>query len=125
LKIYKTQVFDKWCKKEGLSDTSLCKAVDEMNHGLIDAELGSGLVKKRMAKPGHGKRGSYRTLLAFRYESRAIFMSGFSKNEVDNITPDEKNVFKRLCAIYLNANLNEIEAMCNAKKLIEVSHEKT
>lgn len=52
MKIYKTQVFDKWSKKEGLSDFSLQKAVDEMNRGLIDAELGGGLIKKRMAKSG-------------------------------------------------------------------------
>jgi hypothetical protein len=123
LKIYKTQVFEKWSKREGLSDATLRKAVDEMNRGLVDAELGGGLVKKRMARSGQGKRSSYRTLLAFRSQHRAIFMTGFSKNEIDNITPDEKDVFKRLCGIYLNASLSEIEAMCNAKKLIEVNHE--
>lgn len=123
LKIYKTRVFDKWSKREGLSDNALREAVNEMNRGLIDAELGGGLVKKRMAKAGHGKRSSYRTLLAFRCHYRAVFMTGFSKSEIDNITLDEKNVFKRLCAIYLNASLNEIESMCHAKKLIEVSYE--
>jgi hypothetical protein len=124
LKVYKTHVFNKWSKKEGITDASLRGAVGEICEGLIDAELGGGLLKKRMAKPGHGKRGSYRTLLAFRNSQRAIFLTGFSKNEVANISSDEREVFKKLCAIYLNATLKELEIMCKAKKLIEVSYEK-
>ena len=68
LKIYKTQVFNKWSRKEGVTDTCLREAIDEMLRGLIDADLGGGLVKKRIAKSGQGKRGSYRVLLAFRMQ---------------------------------------------------------
>lgn len=123
MKVYKTHVFSKWSKNEGITDSSLCKAIDEMCQGLIDAELGSGLVKKRMSKPGQGKRGSYRTLLAFRNTQRAIFLTGFSKNMIDNISSAEKDVFKKLCGIYLNASPNNLEAMCKAKTLFEVSYE--
>ncbi|MFI4955911.1 MAG: type II toxin-antitoxin system RelE/ParE family toxin [Gammaproteobacteria bacterium] len=124
MKIYKTHVFDKWIKKEGITNSTLQEAIDEMCDGIIDADLGGGLVKKRMAKPGHGKRGSYRILLAFRSNSRAIFLTGFSKSDMDNITSDEKAVFKKLCTIYLNMDCKEIESMCKAKKLIEVTYEK-
>jgi hypothetical protein len=123
LKVYKTQIFNKWSKKEGITDRCLCKAVNEIESGLIDAELGSGLVKKRMPKPGQGKSGSYRTLLAFRNNHRAFFLTGFSKNGRENITSDEKDVFKKLCAIYLNASVNELELMCKTRKLIEVGYE--
>ena len=108
---------------EGLADAFLIKAIDEMRQGLIDADLGAGLVKKRIAKPGQGKRGSYRTLLAFRNNDRAFFITGFAKNERENISPDEKDVFKKLSRIYLDADLQSLEAMCKAKKLIEVSYE--
>ncbi len=124
MKVYKTQVFDKWAKKENILNSALCEVVDEMHKGLIDADLGSGLVKKRMGKTGHGKRGSYRTLLAFKNNYRAIFLTGFSKNEMENIASDEKIVFKRLCTIYLSMSEIEIENMCNTRKLIEVFYEK-
>lgn len=125
LKVYKTQIFNKWSRKEGLTDTDLLNAINEMIRGLIDADLGGGLVKKRVARPGQGKRGSYRTLLAFRKNERAFFITGFAKNERANIGPDEEVVFKKLSKIYLDANLQELEVLCKAKKLFEVNYEKT
>jgi len=62
--IYKTRSFARWVKREGLADRDLCDAVVEMQKGLIDARLGGGLIKKRVARSGHGKRGGYRVILA-------------------------------------------------------------
>lgn len=84
-----------------------------------------GLVKKRIPKSGHGKRGSYRALLAFKIDDRAIFLMGYSKSETDNITSEEKNVFKELCKIYLDMSNNQIGKMCKTRKLIEVRYENT
>lgn len=62
--IYKTRWFDRWARKEGLNDLNLCAAVNEMAVGLYEADLGGGLFKKRIARPGKGKRGGFRTLVA-------------------------------------------------------------
>lgn len=124
MKVYKTNLFNKWAKKEKLNDVVLIKMIEEMKEGLIDAQLGAGLVKKRIPKSGHGKRGSYRSLLAFKVDRRAILLIGYSKSETDNITHDEKEVFKELCKIYLSMNHRQIERMCKTKKLIEVKYEK-
>lgn len=124
MKVYKTRIFDKWAKKEGIADNSLRKAIDEMLDGLIEADLGGGLVKKRIAKPGQGKSGGYRVLLAFKCKDRAFFLSGFSKNERENISVEEKMALKKLCQIYLNANLQDLEHICKLKKLIEVTYGK-
>ncbi len=64
MSVFKTKLFQDWQKKEDIADKSLCAAVDEMSRGLIDATLGGGLVKKRIARPGAGKSSGYRTLLA-------------------------------------------------------------
>lgn len=85
MKLYVTKLFDRWARKEGISDGSLCNAVAETERGLIDANLGGGLHKMRIAAHGRGKRGSFRTLLAFRPRDRALFVYGFAKNEGDNI----------------------------------------
>ena len=59
----KTRHFTRWMRKTGLADTALCAAVDEMVRGLVDADLGGGVVKKRVPLPGRGKSGSTRTLV--------------------------------------------------------------
>jgi len=123
LKIYKTALFNKWCMRNSIADLVLLKGIDEILAGLIDADLGGGLIKKRLARSGYGKSGGYRTLLAFKNNDRAIFITGFAKNEKDNITSEEKMVFKKLSKIYLDLDLKELNAMCKAKKFIEVIYE--
>lgn len=98
---YKTKVFTRWADKEGLGDAALCQALKEANDGLVDANLGGGLIKKRVAAPGRGKSGSYRSLIAFRSGERAVFLYGFGKNERDNIDDKEKKALKLLAGQFL------------------------
>jgi hypothetical protein len=87
--IIKTKKFDRWARKAALIDTLLCQAVEEMVKGLIDADLGGGVFKKRIALPGKGKSGSVRTLLATNRHDRWFFVFGFEKNDRGNITTKE------------------------------------
>ena len=84
-----------------LTDSSLCRAISEMEQGLIDAHLGGNLVKKRVALPGRGKRGSARTILATNNGDRWFFVFGFEKQEMDNIGPEELQWFKSYARILL------------------------
>ena len=59
MQVYKNKWFHRWAAREGLGDQTLLAAVKEMEAGLIDAKLGGHVVKKRVALPGHGKRGKY------------------------------------------------------------------
>lgn len=81
-------------RKTTLTDSVLCKAVEEMESGLIDADLGGGLIKKRVALPGRGKSGGARTLIATNKSDRWFFVFGFEKNEMENIEPAELNALK-------------------------------
>lgn len=72
--VYKTRWFDRWARKEGLTEASLCAAAHEITHGLIDAVLGGGLGKKRIARPGQGKSGGYRTQVATNKGNRWVFV---------------------------------------------------
>lgn len=71
----------------GLEDGDLCRAVHEMARGLVDANLGGGLFKKRLARKGQGKRGGFRTIVATRQLGHWFFLYGFAKNDRDNIGP--------------------------------------
>jgi hypothetical protein len=126
MEVYKNRWFDRWSRKQGLEDSSLCAAVREMVAGLYDADLGSGLVKKRIARPGEGKSGGFRTLIATNKGDRWIFIYGFPKNERSNIDRDEEKQLKTLAEGLLSLDPKEIELFKDEGKLIEVDcNEKT
>ena len=89
-------------RKTELTDSALCAAVDEMLQGLIDADLGGGIVKKRIGLAGRGKRGGARTLIATNRGNRWFFVYGFEKNDRTNIADDElealQDIAKQLLA---------------------------
>ena len=123
MRICKTRSFDKWAAKEGLADPVLAAAVAEMEAGLIDAELGGQVVKKRVSLAGRGKRGGARTLLAYRQGDRAFFVYGFAKNERDNIDAKELKALKQLAAIQLGWNDTQLAHALHEGTLIEVDHD--
>ena len=94
--IFKSRWFDRWARKQGLTTPSLCTAVREMAAGLFDADLGGGLLKKRIGRPGQGKSGGFRTLVASNRGNRWIFVFGFPKNERSNIDKDEEEAFEEI-----------------------------
>ncbi len=120
MRIFKYRTFRQWAKKEGISDSALKKAIDEIEHGLFDANLGGGLYKQRVARKGQGKRGGYRTILAFKEKKRSIFMYGYGKNERANITDKEETVYKKLARYYLEIPDNKLETIIKNGELFEV-----
>jgi hypothetical protein len=101
VRTFKDPEFAKWARREGLSDAVLCKAVAEIESGLIDARLGGAIFKKRVAAPGRGKSGGYRTIVAYRRGDRLFFLYGFAKNERENVTPRERKALIRLGDDYM------------------------
>lgn len=87
---FKYKDFAKWAKKEGLRDDSLLRALAEMDEGLVGSSLGSNVYKKRVALPGRGKRGGARTILFFKKDDIAVFIYGYSKNDKDDLEPNEE-----------------------------------
>ena len=103
-----------------MSDQALRDAVSEMARGLIDANLGGHVVKKRVALPGKGKRGGARTIVATRMSDRWFFLFGFSKNERANIDDDELKVFQEVAKDLLAFNDHQLAAALSAGELTEI-----
>ena len=120
MEIFKVRTFTRWARKEGLKDALLCTAVAEMQAGLVDANLGGGLVKKRVARAGSGKSGGYRTLLATNLRDRWVFLYGFSKNERENVDDDELRTLKRIAQVYLGMDEELLNRLLDGGELIEV-----
>ena len=123
MRIFKNKVFDKWAAKEGLTDDALRAAVSEIERGLVDAELGGHVLKKRVALVGRGKSGGARTLLAYRVKDKAFFVYGFAKNARSNIKPDELRALKMLAAQLLSYSDKELTKATKDRVLVEVSND--
>jgi hypothetical protein len=77
VRIFKTKAFTRFTNKAGISDAALRRAVRDAERGLIAADPGAGVIKQRIARPGQGKSGGFRTLLVFRAGKRALFVHGY------------------------------------------------
>ena len=120
MRIFKTKGFHRWAAKEGLNDTGLVQAIEEICNGLIDADLGGHVIKKRIALPGRGKRGSVRTILAFKREHHVFFVYGFTKNARANISDTEVKALRHLAAELLSYKENQLHKAIKASALVEV-----
>lgn len=118
--IYMTRWFERWARKQDLGGRALCKAVSEMQSGLYEADLGGGLLKKRIARPGQGKSGGYRTLVATNKGNKWFFVFGFPKNVRSNIDKDEEESLKRLASHLLSLSAPALMTAKHAGELMEV-----
>ena len=103
-----------------LTEPLLCAAVTEMENGLVDADLGGGVVKKRVALPGRGKRGGVRTLVATNRGNRWFFLFGYAKNERENVSARELDGLKAYVAELLERTPSELDALILSGALTEI-----
>lgn len=120
MQIFKAKRFNHWAISEEIADEHLIKMAQEVDSGLIDANLGGGLYKKRLAAKDRGKRGGYRALLAFRSAYRIIFLYGFAKNEREDIGLKEREIFKKLAEYYLHIDDGKLKILVKNGELIEI-----
>jgi hypothetical protein len=120
MKVYKYRAFSKWAKNENLDELLLKEAINEIEQGLFDANLGGNLYKKRIRRTGRGKSGGYRTFIAFKQGDKAIFLFGFAKNVQENITGKELEVLQNLGRNYFLLPMNKIHEAVKIGELIEV-----
>ena len=120
MSVLKRKDFARWQTGEKLSDAALCKAVQEMESGLIDADLGGFLYKKRVARTGSGKSGGYRTLLSARIGGRYVFLHGFPKSDKANITQDERKALQFAGKVFLELSAEDLMKALRSGVLVEV-----
>jgi hypothetical protein len=120
VRIFQNKAFIRFAKKAGIGDAVLCEAIRNAERGLIAADLGGGIIKQRIARPGQGKSGGFRTLIVFRAAARAFFVHGFAKNEKDNIGQDELVALKKLAAALLAYDDRAIARVIASGTLTEV-----
>lgn len=123
IRSFKTRTFAKWANKADLSDKALVEAVEEMSRGLVDADLGGHVFKKRIALPGRGKSGGARVLVATKMLDRWFFMLGFEKNEQANIDQTELNALRAFARDLIEQDKHALALAITRGELLEIFHE--
>jgi len=121
--VFQTKAFHRWLRKTKLTEADLCNSVTEMAAGLIDADLGGHVFKKRVAIQGRGKSGGARVLVGTNLGSRWFFVFGFEKNERANISDRELAALQRLAGALLKLDAGRIAIELESGNLTEICHE--
>jgi hypothetical protein len=120
MRVFKTRAFCRSMKRSGMTDVALWAAVLEMTQGLIDADLGGHVVKKRIAVTGQGKRGGARTIVATKLAERWFFIYGFRKTERANIDKDELRALQEVAKDLLGLDDRQLDIALQAGEIVEV-----
>ena len=121
MQIYETKGFARFARQEQIADNSLREAILRAEQGLVDADLGGGLIKQRVARKGQGRSGGYRMIVAYRVMNRAVFLYAFAKNEREDIGQDELTELRKIGQNWLNASERTIEQAIDDGDLKEVT----
>jgi hypothetical protein len=123
VRIFKTRWTARFTRREQISDRSLREAVERAERGIIDADLGRGLIKQRVARQGQGRSGGYRMIVIYRAKDRAVFLYGFAKSERENIEDDELETMRDTAAEFLAHDDAALNAAVRLGKIEELDHD--
>ena len=122
MRIFKTKWIARFVRRERIDDAGLKEAIARAERGIIDADLGGGLIKQRVARPGQGRSGGFRMIVAYRTDDRAFFLYGFAKNERENIEDSELQTLRDIAAELLAHDDTALDAAVGMGKLQEIKN---
>jgi hypothetical protein len=120
LRIFLNRPFDRFARKECITDADLCEAIARAELQLIDADLGGSVIKQRIARQGQGRSGGFRSVILYRHAQRSFFVYGYPKSERENITDHELRAFRDLANLMLGYSNDELDDAVANEKLREV-----
>lgn len=121
IRIFKTKLFAKWASKEKILDSCICNAVDEVSKGIVDADLGGNIFKKRISVGNKGKSSGIRTIMGYKKGDKAFFIYGFAKSAKSNVTTKELQALKAYAKLLFRYTDSEIHTALEAEEIYEVS----
>jgi hypothetical protein len=120
VRIFKNSWFTRFAEKECIADSELRESVDQLESGQADANLGSGVYKIRIARPGEGKSGGYRIIVFFRSEERTFYTYGYAKSARGNISQKELKRLKKQAASLFSMSEDQIKSALKEGTIIEI-----
>jgi hypothetical protein len=121
VRVFKNAWFERFARKQRLPDRVLLDAIARAEQGQIDADLGGGVIKQRVARQGQGKSGGFRTIILYRNANRAVFVYGYAKSVRDNIDEDEVAQFRKAAVHVLGLSNEQLAELLRRGLFSEVS----
>ena len=121
MRIFMSKWFDRFARKNDIDNIMLVDAINRAEKGLVDADLGRGVIKQRVAREGQGRSKDYRTIVILRQNERAFFVYGFSKNDRDNLRQDEQESFKNMSGFLLSLSDDVLRKLLEKGDFMEVN----
>ncbi|MDF3034258.1 MAG: hypothetical protein K0R76_1212 [Alphaproteobacteria bacterium] len=122
MRIFKTKWFDRFARKFDIPNSMLIEAVERAENGLVDADLGSGVLKQRIARAGEGKSKGHRAIILLRKGDRAFFVYGFSKKDRDSLRQDEEERFRKMAGSYFSLSESDLSGLLAIGDFMEVKN---
>ena len=123
MRIFLTRGVARFARRQRIADASLSEAIERAERGTIDADLGGGLIKQRVARPGQGRSGGFLMIVAYRAAGRAVFLYAFAKSDRDNIDDDELEALRTIGANWLAASAELVGEAIEDGDLKEIEHD--
>ena len=123
MRVFKNAWFGRFARKENIAAELLWDAVDRAEKGLVDADLGGGVIKQRIARPGESKSKGYRSIVLYRKGDKAFFVYGFPKSDLGNIRDDEQEQFKKAAKSLLALSDEQIHRLIENGQFEEVKRD--
>ncbi len=120
MKVFKNAWFGRFARKEKITSDVLWEAIARADKGQIDADLGGGVIKQRIARPGESRSKGFRSIVLFRKGKKAFFVYGFSKSALGNIREDEEEQFKKMARHVLTLTDEQLRQLIEAGQFEEV-----
>ncbi len=124
MRVFKTKWLARFARRERIPESSLLEAIAQAERGLIDADLGGGLIKQRVAWPGEGRSGGYRVVIVYRIKTHAFFIYGFAKNDRDNVEDNELQTMRDVAASLLDYDESRLHDAILTNELEEIDYGK-
>jgi len=121
--VYLTKAFARFAHKALLEDETLVEAAMAVEQGRFDADLGGGVYKQRVARPGGGKSGGFRTIILFRLGGHSFFAHGFAKSEKANVSGKELKALKWLASELLALTADQLATAVDGRELVKVARD--
>ena len=124
MRAFKNKWFARWARLEDVPDSALCRAAAEVVAGQVEADLGSCLFKKRLARQGSGKRSGYRVVIGYKKpnSNRIVFLYAFAKNVRANISDKEREALSLVAEAFVSATDAQVSLLLWEGSIIEVQH---
>jgi hypothetical protein len=123
VRIFLTRGVVRFARRQRIAGASLSEAIERAERGTIDADLGGGIIKQRVARPGQGRSGGFRMVVAYRAAERAVFLFAFAKSDRGNIDDDELEALRTIGANWLAASAELVGQAIEDGDLKEIEYD--